>query len=79
MHLGLGYASFEAHGNKTEIYNVTRDQIYGRCNLELAVTDHWFYVIPSHAAEPSQVDIVGTLVAPDRLLLQANQVIFLGA
>ncbi len=79
IHFGLGYTSFEAHGVKTDIYKVTRDQIYGRCALVLVATDHWFYFIPSHSTEPSQADIVGTLVTPDTLLLQANQVISLGS
>ncbi len=77
VHFGLGYSTFKAHGIDTDIYRVTARQIYGRSNLVIDLTDHWLYLIPSHTQEPSQVDVVATLVGPNTMLVQANQVIFL--
>lgn len=78
LHLGLGYSSYTAHGISTDVYAVTANQFYGRTNLVLDATNHWFYFIPTHTQEPSQVDVVATLVNQDTLLVRANQVIYLG-
>jgi hypothetical protein len=77
IHFGLGYSSYKAHGIETVIYNVTSRQIYGRSTLEIDLTDHWLFLIPSHTAEPSQVDVVATLTGQNTMLVQANQVIYL--
>ncbi|HKV53691.1 MAG TPA: hypothetical protein VJN94_03525 [Candidatus Binataceae bacterium] len=76
-HLGLGFSTFKAHGIRTDILAVTQTTIRARMELDIVQTDHWLYLIPSHADQPSQVDEVFTLESDDTALVRAEQVIFL--
>jgi hypothetical protein len=77
LHLGLGFSTYKAHGVSTDIFSVTQSSIHARTQLDIVMTEHWLYVIPSHTDEPSQVDEFFTLKSPDTALIQAQQVIFL--
>jgi len=75
MHLGLGFSTFLAHGVSTDVFAVTSTQIHARTTLAVVQTEHWLYVIPAHTEQQSQVDWIATLVGPDLVLLNAQQVI----
>jgi hypothetical protein len=75
LHLGLGFSTFKAHGVATEVFGATPLEIHARTTLVITQTDHWLYVIPSHTDQPSEVDWLATLTAPDTTLVQGRQVI----
>ncbi len=76
LHLGFGYTSFEAHGIETAIFGITPTQIRARTNLVVRASDHWFGDVRAQEDQPSQVDWLATLVAPDTVLVKANQVVW---
>jgi hypothetical protein len=77
LHLGLGFSTYKAHGVNTDIFSMTQTSIHARTRLDIVMTQHWLYVIPTHTDEPSQVDEIFTLKTPDTALVQAQQVIYL--
>ena len=75
LHRGLGFSTFKARGVTTEVFGVTPLEIHARTNLKITQTEHWLYVIPSDTDQPSEVDWLATLTAPDTTLVQGRQVI----
>jgi hypothetical protein len=75
LHLGLGFSTFKAHGVKTQVFGLTPTEIHARTELVITQTEHWLYVIPSKSDQPSEVDWLVTLTAPDTTTVQGRQVI----
>ena len=80
LHLGLGFSTYKAHGVNTDIFSMTQTSIHARTRLDIVMTQHWLYVIPTHTDEPSQVDEIFTLKTPEHgLSTSATSYILSGA
>ncbi len=78
LNLGLSYTTFDAHSIHTDIYSITPTRIYARTQLTLAAEGHVFFLFPVHVAdEPVIEDAVGTLVAPDTILVESREVLYI--
>jgi hypothetical protein len=78
LHLGLSFSTYKAQGVSTSVFAVTPTQIRARTTLVVIQTEHWLYVIPSRTEQPSEVDWLATLTAPDSTMVQGRQVIVTG-
>jgi hypothetical protein len=77
MNIGLNYNTATAHSVSTEIYSITPAKIHAHTRLTVVLTAHLFLILPIDVAdEPVVEDSTGTLVAPDRVLIESREVLY---
>jgi hypothetical protein len=78
MTLGLGYASYVAHGIHTDVYSVGETQIRGRSTLEVDPTFHLLFLIPIDVTpQATKVDWIAGPTDRGTIELHAYQVLFI--